>query len=184
MLTPAPGLFYRFALRATAHAKVETLERRASAPASYERDSPAYQEKKCALLGGTPPARHAERGRAQKGDREAATMATKAQVERAIFEREGFRVEFEPFAGKRGTLPPYNYIVMAPQRWKVSDWKNARLEPYRLLVKRATVFRGDGTPIDRDTQLGNLRDTYYEDTYGPLKPAGGRGSGRQHYTPF
>jgi hypothetical protein len=62
---------------------------------------------------------------------------------------------------------------MAPLRWKVSDWKNARLEPYRLLVKSATVFRGDGTPIDSDLQLGNLRDTYYEDANGPLKPTGG-----------
>jgi hypothetical protein len=100
-------------------------------------------------------------------------MATKAQVERAIFEREGFRVEFELFAPKRETLPPYDHVVMAPQRWKVSGWKNARLEPYRLLVKSATVFRGDGAPIDRDLQLGNLRDTYYEDSYGPLNPTGG-----------
>jgi hypothetical protein len=98
-------------------------------------------------------------------------MATKAQVERAIFEREGFRVEFELFRGKRETMPPYDYVVMAPQRWKVSDWKNARLDAYRLLVKSATVFRGDGTPIDRDQQLGNLRDTYYEDAYGSLKLA-------------
>jgi hypothetical protein len=77
-------------------------------------------------------------------------MATKAQVERAILEREGFRVEFELFGGKREALPPYDYPVMAPQRWKVSDWKNARLEAYRVLVKRATVYRGDGAPIDRD----------------------------------
>jgi hypothetical protein len=107
------------------------------------------------------------------GYREAAAMATRVQVERAIFEREGFRVEFELFAGKRETLPSYDYVVMAPQRWKVSDWKNARLEPYRLLVKSATVFRGDGTPTDRDLQLGNLRDTYYEDAYGLLNPIGG-----------
>jgi len=112
-------------------------------------------------------------GRARRGHREAAAIATKAQVERAIFEREGFRVEFEPFAGKRATLPPYDYVVMAPQRWKISDWKNGPLEPYRLLVKSAAVFRSDGTPIDRDLQLGNLRDTYYEDAYGPLKPTGG-----------
>jgi hypothetical protein len=100
-------------------------------------------------------------------------MATKLQVERAIFEREGFRVELELFSGKRETLPPDDYVVMAPQRWKVSDWKNARLEPHRLLVKSATVSRGDGTPIDRDLQLGNLRDTYYEDAYGPLNPTRG-----------
>ena len=33
-------------------------------------------------------------------------MASKAQIEKAIFEREGFRVEFELFDGKRAALPP------------------------------------------------------------------------------
>jgi hypothetical protein len=97
-------------------------------------------------------------------------MASKAQVENAILEREGFRVEFALFDGKQPVLPPYDYPVMAPQRWKVSDWKNARLDTYRLLVRGATVYRGDGTPIPRDMQLGNLRDTYYEDAYGSLEP--------------
>jgi hypothetical protein len=64
---------------------------------------------------------------------------------------------------------------MAPQRWKVSDWKNAPLEYCRLLVKSATVYRGDGMPINRNLQLGNLRDTYYEDAYGLLKQATGGG---------
>jgi hypothetical protein len=98
-------------------------------------------------------------------------MASKKQVEDAIFEREGFKVELELFEGKKSTLPAYEWRVMAPQRWKVSDWKNARLEPYRLLVKSATVYRGDGRPIPRDMQLGNLRDTYYEAEYGPIKAA-------------
>ncbi|MFY9720493.1 MAG: hypothetical protein WAK16_12710, partial [Candidatus Cybelea sp.] len=97
-------------------------------------------------------------------------MATKAQVEKAIFEREGFRVEFQLFDGKRPSLPPYDYPVMAPQRWKVSDWKNARLDAYRLLVRGITIYRGDGKPIPRDVQLGNLRDTYYEEACGALKP--------------
>lgn len=97
-------------------------------------------------------------------------MATKAQVEKAILEREGFRVELDLFEGRRPALPPYEYSVMAPQRWKVSDWKNERLEAYRLLVKGATIYRGDGTPIPRDMQLGNLRDTYYEAAYGPVRP--------------
>lgn len=99
-------------------------------------------------------------------------MATKAQVEKAILEREGFRVELELFDGKRPTLPPYEYPVMAPQRWKVSDWKNARLDAYRLLVRGIKIYRGDGTPIPRDMPLGNLRDTYYENAYGSLKPPG------------
>jgi hypothetical protein len=96
-------------------------------------------------------------------------MASKSQVESAILEREGFRVEFELFDGKRPT-PPYDYPVMAPQRWKVSDWKNVRLAAYRLLLKGVTIYRGDGEPIPRDLQLGNLRDTYYEDAYGSLEP--------------
>jgi hypothetical protein len=97
-------------------------------------------------------------------------MASKAQVENAILQREGFRVELELFDGKRPALPSYDYLVMAPQRWKVSDWKNARLGPYRLLVKGITIYRGDGTPISRDLQLGNLRDSYYEDAFGSLEP--------------
>jgi hypothetical protein len=62
-------------------------------------------------------------------------VATKAQIEKAIFEREGFRVELQLFDGKRPSLPSYDYPVMAPQRWKVSDWKNARLEAYRSSCK-------------------------------------------------
>lgn len=96
-------------------------------------------------------------------------MANKKQVEDAIFECEGFRVDLELFEGKKSALPPYEWRVMAPQRWKVSDWKNTRLEAYRLLVKSITIRRGDGTPIPRDMQLGNLRDTYYEAEYGPIK---------------
>ena len=98
-------------------------------------------------------------------------MASKAQVEKAIFEREGFRVELELFE-KRQALPPYEFAVMAPQRWKVSDWKNARLRQYRLLVKGATIYRGDGAPIPRDLQLGNLRDSYYQAECGSLEPQG------------
>lgn len=97
-------------------------------------------------------------------------MASKAQVERAILEREGFRVELELFDRKPPALPPYEFSLMAPQRWRVSDWKNARLSEYRLLVKGATIYRGDGTPIPRDLQLGNLRDSYYQAEYGSLRP--------------
>lgn len=72
-------------------------------------------------------------------------MATKKQIEDAIFEREGFRVELDLLEGKKGALPAYDYRTMAPQRWKVSEWKNERLAAYRMLVKSATVLRGDGT---------------------------------------
>jgi hypothetical protein len=106
---------------------------------------------------------------AQKGS----SVATKAQVEKAIFEREGFRVELELFGEKRQTLPPYEFSEMAPQRWKVSDWKNARLDAYRLLAKGVKIYLGDGTPINRDLQLGKLRDTYYEAAHGSLQPPSG-----------
>lgn len=106
-------------------------------------------------------------------------MATKKQVEEAIFEREGFRVELEPFEAKKGALPAYEWSVMAPQRWHVSDWKNARLEAYRLAVKGITVFRGDGSPVTRDMQLGNLRDTYYEAEYGPVRASSASEDGEE-----
>lgn len=96
-------------------------------------------------------------------------MASKTQVEKAIFEREGFRVELEMFE-KKQSLPPYEHCEMAPQRWKVSDWKNARLDGYRLLAKGVTIYLGDGTPISRDLQLGNLRDSYYAAAHGSLHP--------------
>lgn len=98
-------------------------------------------------------------------------MASKAQVEKAIFECEGFRVELELFE-KRQTMPAYEFSEMAPQRWKVSDWKNARLDAYRLLAKGVTIYLGDGAPVARDLQLGNLRDSYYAAAHGSLQPPG------------
>jgi len=98
-------------------------------------------------------------------------MATKKQVEDQIFAREGFKVELEPLDAKKAQMPAYEWRTMAPQRWRISEWKNARLEPYRLLVKGLRVFRGDGAPVARDLQLGNLRDTYYEAEYGPIRSA-------------
>lgn len=95
-------------------------------------------------------------------------MASKKQVEDAIFEREGFRVELELFEGKKAALPAYDWKVMAPQRWRISDWKNARLAEYRTMVRGVTILRGDGSHLGRDLQLGNLRDTYYEAEYGSL----------------
>ena len=97
-------------------------------------------------------------------------MAAKGQIEKAIFEREGFRVELRPFDGKQPSLPAYDYPVMAPQRWKVSDWKSARLEAYRPLVRDVTIYRGRSELITRDMQFGNLRDTHTEDAYGSSEP--------------
>jgi len=96
-------------------------------------------------------------------------MANRKQVEDAMHRVEGFRVEFELLDSKRASLPEYDWSCMAPQRWKISDWKNQRLTAYRDIAKGVIVFRGDGTPVARDMQLGNLRDSYYEAGYGPAK---------------
>ncbi len=98
-------------------------------------------------------------------------MPTKKHVEDAIFALEGFRVEFDLFDPK-APLPEYEWRVMAPQRWKISDWKNQRLGAYRTLAKGLSGFRGDGSPVPRDMQLGNLRDGYFEAEYGPIARAG------------
>ncbi len=97
-------------------------------------------------------------------------MATIAAVEKQIFEREGFRVKLTPLTDKVKSLPDYDYTTMAPQRWKISDWKNERLSRYVELLRGITVYRGDGGPVQRDVQLGNLRDTYYEAAYGKPTP--------------
>lgn len=46
-------------------------------------------------------------------------VSSKAHVENAILEREGFRVELELFDGKRPTLPLYDYPL-----WLRSDGKS------------------------------------------------------------
>ncbi|MBV8370830.1 MAG: hypothetical protein JO036_18100 [Candidatus Eremiobacteraeota bacterium] len=90
------------------------------------------------------------------------------ELQEQIFQREGFRVSFERFGAADAALPPYEYPVMAPQGWKVSDWQRVRLGPYVLLFRGVTVYRGDDTPLPRDVKLGHLRDSYYQATYGTL----------------
>ena len=97
-------------------------------------------------------------------------MPTIAQIEEQIYTCEGFRVKLVPLNPKTKNLPPYDFLVMAPQRWKISDWKAIRLAAYVTLVREAGVLRGDGKPALRDLQLGNLRDSYYEEKYGSLAP--------------
>jgi hypothetical protein len=93
---------------------------------------------------------------------------TVTQLQDQVFAREGFRVSFERLGKTDAALPPYDYPVMAPTGWKVSDWQRIRLAPYVLLFRGVTVFRGDDTPIARDVKLGHLRDSYYEAIYGSL----------------
>jgi hypothetical protein len=95
-------------------------------------------------------------------------MPTIAQVEEQILACEGFRVRLTPLVAKTKSFPSYDFIAMAPQRWRVSDWKNVRLAAYLTLLRDATVLDGKGAPLKRDAQLGNVRDSYYADKYGSL----------------
>lgn len=95
-------------------------------------------------------------------------MPAISAVEKEIFEREGFRVRLTPLSDKTKSIPSYDFTAMAPQRWKISDWKTERLQIYVTLIRDVTIFRGDGEPVRRDMQLGNLRDTYYQAEYGTL----------------
>jgi hypothetical protein len=95
-------------------------------------------------------------------------MAAISAVEKQIQECEGFRVKLTPLNEKTKSIPDYDFTVMAPQRWKISEWKTERLGEYISLIRDITIFRGDGEPVQRDMQLGNLRDSYYQTEYGTL----------------
>ena len=99
-------------------------------------------------------------------------MPTIAQVEEQIIVVEGFRVHLTPLTPKTKNLPSYDFTVMAPQRWRVSDWKTVRLAAYLTLLRQAVVLRGDGTSVKGDPQLGGVRDTYYATQYGTTAPPG------------
>ena len=87
-------------------------------------------------------------------------VATLEQLERQIFEREGFRVKLVPFA-PNARFDPYAFPVMASNGWRVSDWKTGRLGAYLAQIRSIVVFRGDGTPVRTDVRLGGLRDSYF-----------------------
>jgi len=97
-------------------------------------------------------------------------VPTIAQVEEQILVCEGFRVTLTLLKPKTKLLPSYDYRVMAPQKWRISDWKNARLSAYLTLVRAVAVHGGDGSEIKRDLQLGNVRDSYYLAAYGSIAP--------------
>src|SRR5438270_143814 len=92
------------------------------------------------------------------------------ELQEQIFQREGFRVSFERLGAAKEELPPYDFPVMAPQGWTVSDWRRLRLGAYVLLFRGVTVYRGDDEPLARDMKLGHLRDSYYKAMYGTLSP--------------
>ncbi len=95
-------------------------------------------------------------------------MPTVAQVEEQIYACEGFRVRLTPLKPGAKMLPAYDFLVMAPQSWRVSEWKTVRLRGYVAVVRSVIVLRGDESPVKTDLRLGNLRDTYYHAKYGTL----------------
>jgi len=97
-------------------------------------------------------------------------MATVTSLQEQIFQREGFRVTFERLDNTKVAIPDYDYPVMAPSTWKVSDWKTVRLAAYVMLFKSVIVYRGDGTVLRNDVKLGHLRDGYYAAAYGDTEP--------------
>ncbi len=88
-------------------------------------------------------------------------MATIKQVEDAIFNREGFRVRLTPLTAKAGSLPPYDYEYMAPNKWKLTEWRMSRLARYVPHLRSVEVLRPDGTRTVSDLRIGNLRDAYF-----------------------
>jgi hypothetical protein len=91
-------------------------------------------------------------------------MASIEQVERAIFEKEGFRVKLTPLVEQKTLeLPTYDFKYMASNKWKINDWRMARLERYIPFIKSCDVFRGDGKKCSTDMRLDNLRDTYFSE---------------------
>jgi len=98
-------------------------------------------------------------------------VPTLAQTEEQILVVEGFRVRLTPLLAKTKSVPSYDFTVMAPQRWRVSDWRSARFTAYLALLRAVVVLRGDGTPVKGDLQLGNIRDSYYAQQYGTIAPS-------------
>ena len=97
-------------------------------------------------------------------------MPTIAQVEEQILVVEGFRVRLTPLLAKVKSFPSYDYTVMAPQRWRLSEWKAARLNAYLTLVRGIVILLGDGSPVKPDLRLGGVRDSYYAHLYGTTEP--------------
>jgi hypothetical protein len=95
-------------------------------------------------------------------------MPTPAQLEEQIYACEGFRVRLTPLKPNEKKLPSYDFLVMAPQKWRISDWKIVRLRAFIPFVREVVVLRGDEKPAKTDIQLGALRDSYYQAKYRSL----------------
>lgn len=95
---------------------------------------------------------------------------TVTQLQDRIAAVEGFRVSFERYGAADVPIVPYPFDVMAPSKWRISDWKRVRLAPYIGIFKSVQVYRGDETPVKGDLRLVSVRDSYYEARYGTLEP--------------
>jgi hypothetical protein len=94
---------------------------------------------------------------------------TVTELQNQIASVEGFRISFERFGAADAPIEPYPYDVMAPSKWRISDWKRVRLASYIGTFKAVAVFQGDDTPVKSDLKLVTLRDSYYQARYGTLE---------------
>jgi hypothetical protein len=92
------------------------------------------------------------------------------ELQNQIAAVEGFRVSFSRLGSAKMPIAPYAYDVMAPSKWRLSDWKRVRLAAYVAIFKSVDVYRGDDTVVKSDVRLVTLRDSYYEAKYGSLEP--------------
>jgi hypothetical protein len=95
---------------------------------------------------------------------------TVTELQKQIASVEGFRISFERFGAADTPIEPYPFDVMAPSKWRISDWKRVRLSSYIGIFKAVQVYRGDETLVKSDIKLVTLRDSYYEARYGTLEP--------------
>ncbi|MGD0476423.1 MAG: hypothetical protein ABSB70_24855 [Candidatus Velthaea sp.] len=95
---------------------------------------------------------------------------TITELQNQIAAVEGFRVSFSRLGSADMPIEPYPFDVMAPSKWRISDWKNIRLAPYIALFRSVDVYRGDDTTVKSDIRLAALRDSYYAAKYGTLEP--------------
>jgi hypothetical protein len=98
------------------------------------------------------------------------TALTVTELQNQIAGVDGFRVSFSRLGSANLPIEPYPYDVMAPSKWRISDWKRVRLAPYVALFRSVDVYRGDDTIVKSDIRLVALRDSYYAAKYGTLEP--------------
>lgn len=98
-------------------------------------------------------------------------MATLEQVERAIYQLEGFRVTFRRRSATTGRprdarsdlrrIPPYDYDNRFQGDRNVSEWISIRIESrYGEFNLIPTVLYNDGSPAPGQTRVDNVRRSY------------------------